>query len=202
MKNVPKYIVIHCTAYSEAKMFDQLLAVNQWHKDRDFPLSTLGWYVGYHRLITGGKNYQCRKDDEVGAHCNQGIDANLNPIQGPASGTSMNFKSLGICAGFDGDIEHMSIQHYALLQKQVWDWQDQYGIPNSNIFFHRHFATNKTCPGNLYDQAWIEKLLERPKPVPMPETCSAEREVIADQSKKLGLYAVLVKALRSLLDNF
>lgn len=179
--NNPKYIIIHCTAYSYRTLFDQFVACNGWHKDRQFPLSSLGLYIGYQRLITGDKNYQCRLDTDEGAHCNQQI-----------GGISMNFQSLGVCLGFDGDIEFPTANQYILLQKQVWDWQDKYNIPNTNIFFHRHFATNKTCPGNLITDQWMKDLLIRPLPLPIipsPDRCT-EAEV-----KKEAWYNSFLKSV-------
>jgi hypothetical protein len=165
-KNKPTTIIIHGTDYSYRKLKDQFLACDGWHKDRYFPKSTLGWFVGYHRLITGGINYKAREDNEVGAHCNQ-----------HENGLSMNYQSLGICVGFDGDIEFPTLEDYALLQKQVWEWQDKYQIPPSKIKFHRAYATDKSCPGSLITDQWLKDLLTRPKPVvekPKEELCTAE----------------------------
>lgn len=152
--NTPKWILIHCTDYPRRVMPDQFAACNGWHKNRDFPVSSLGLYIGYHRLITGGKNYQCREDNEVGAHCNQ-----------HSEGKSLNFQSLGVCIGFDGDDELVTDIEYNLLQKQVWDWQEQYKIPNERVVFHRYFSKDKTCPGALLNDAWLKKLLTRPTQV-------------------------------------
>ncbi len=180
MTNTPKYIIIHCTDYSYQLLRDQFLACNGWHKDRGFPISSLGWYVGYHRLITGDKNYIARQDGEEGAHCNQRLN-----------GISINFQSLGVCIGFDGDIELPLPEHYALLQKQVWDWQDIYGITNDKVFFHRHFATDKTCPGSLLSDAWLTKLLQRPMAAPaMPVGACAAQE------KELGYLRQLLADLQ------
>ena len=178
-----KYILIHCTDYPRSQMPDQFLACNSWHKDRDFPLSSLNYYIGYHRLITGEKNYQARLDNEVGAHCNQQVN-NL----------SMNVQSLAVCVGFDGDIELLTTMEYALLQKQVWEWQDQYKIPNENVKFHREFATNKTCPGSLITSAWLKSLLERPIIIqniplkPILNTCIAQEAEIKDLKAKISWF--------------
>lgn len=129
-------------------------------------MSSLGLFVGYHRLITGDKNYQCRLDTDVGAHCNQ-----------KEGGVSVNFQSLGVCIGFDGDIEFPLATHYQMLQQQVWDWQDVYHIPNENIRFHRYYAyvEGKTCPGSLMTDQWLKYLLHRPLPIvvtPKQDLCT------------------------------
>ncbi len=169
-----KYIVIHDSAVGQSTIFDQFNNINQYHRDvREFPISSLGIYVGYHRLITGQKNYKCRIDDEIGAHCNQEFDGvNIWPT-GSGKALSMNIQSLGVCVGMDGDHEFPYDNHYNLLREQVWKWQDDYKIPNENVFFHRKFNKDKTCPGSLITQAWLDKLLLR-SPVPT-ESCVAEK---------------------------
>ena len=189
MKNNPTWILIHCSDYPLSKMFDQFLSINQWHKERGFPLSRAGWYVGYQKVVTGDKLYTAREDDEVGAHCNQHQD-----------GLSMNFQSLGICVGFDGDVELPSSMQYALLQKQVWDWQDKYKIPNDHVQFHRHWAVDKTCPGSLITSKWLTELLKRPQvvevpPKPISTSCIAQEKIIEDQKKEIWFLKTLIENL-------
>lgn len=181
--NNPKYIILHTTDYPRSKLYNQLLACDGWHKDREFPKSSLGYYIGYHRLITGEQNYQTRFDNEEGAHCNQRIN-----------GVSLNFQSLGVCVGFDGDIENLTSTEYALLQKQVWSWQDTYNISNENVKFHRFFATEKTCPGSLLTDSWLRVLLLRPLIVsniplkPVENMCISQDKVIEEQKVELTWY--------------
>ncbi len=206
-KNIPKYIIIHCSDVSYRNGFDQFDSINTYHRDvRMFPISALGYFIGYQRLITGDKNYQARLDTDVGAHCNQGIDVNGNPIEGPVSGTSMNFQSLGICIGFDGDIEMPTARQYALLQEQIWKWQDQYGITNDRVYFHRKFALTKTCPGSLITQAWLDQLLARPgsivAPPNSPESrCDAEIAQIKEQQQTITLLQQWIEALKALFNT-
>lgn len=183
-KNNPQWILIHGTDYQKSKMADQFSACNGWHKDRAFPLSSLGYHVGYHKMVTGERLYTARVDEEVGAHCNQHWN-----------GKSLNYQSLGICVGFDGDVEQMNAMEYAILQKQVWAWQDQYKIPNERVQFHRYFATEKTCPGSLFGTTWLKTLLTRPIVVNVPQKapenmCMAQEKVIADQARKLRWYEI------------
>lgn len=168
--NIPKYIVIHCSDVSEKIQYNQLNSINTYHRDeRQFPLSTLGYWVGYHYLITGGEIYQCRLDSDEGAHCNQGFDGLTVYPAGSGKALSMNLQSIGICWGGDGDLEHPSTIHYNLLQKKIWDIQDKYNIPNMNVFFHRKFSTSKTCPGSLIIDEWLKLLLTRQVYKPIEE---------------------------------
>lgn len=188
-KNNPKFILIHTTDYPRSKLSNQFSACNQWHKDRGFPISSLDLYIGYHRLITGDFNYQCRLDDDIGAHCNQKVD-----------GVSLNFQSLSVCVGFDGDVEPLTSMEYALLQKQVWEWQDKYKIPNENVKFHRFFATNKTCPGSLIKDSWLKDFLKRPVVVDVPPK-SIENMCIS-QEKEIVALKKEVKEYKSWFDWF
>jgi hypothetical protein len=157
--NNPKYIIFHTSDVSYGISNNQYFSINTYHRDvRQFPVSSLGIYVGYHRLITGGKNIQCRLDTDEGAHCNQVKD-----------GVSMNFQSLGVCIGFDGDVEYPTQADAIMLRDQIWAWQEKYNIPIDRVLFHRDFATNKTCPGKLITRDWLYQLLKKVPKVPMSE---------------------------------
>lgn len=171
--NNPKFIVVHCTDYSYANLYDQFSACNGWHKDRAFPLSSLGYYVGYHRLITGNTNYRARLDTDEGAHCNNIVD-----------GLSMNFQSLGVCIGFDGDIEMPLTLHMNLLKEQIQEWMKTYNIPIERVQFHRDFSTVKTCPGSLITRQWLENLIN---PIVTSSTCLEENVVLKAENSKLKL---------------
>ena len=184
--NNPKFLILHCSDVSYTSIPDQLNSINQYHKERGFPLSSLGYYVGYHYLITGEKEYQCRLDIEEGAHCNQ-----------RENGISINFQSIGLCLGIDGDIEYPSSMQYAILQKRVWELQDKYGIPNENVRFHRYYATSKTCPGSLITDKWLATLLIRPVETSIPEKpvemrCVAEEAQIKALKEQLSWYDKLL----------
>lgn len=180
--NNPKYLILHCSDDSYTNCFDQLTKIDRYHKERGFPQSSLGFFVGYHYLITGDKEYQCRADTDEGAHCNQQLN-----------GLSMNFQSIGICWGGDGDIQYPTPIQYGLLQKRVWALQDKYHIPNENVRFHREFATSKTCPGSLLTKQWLSTLLIRPvetkiPPKPIEHTCIAQENEIERLKETLSWY--------------
>ena len=151
MSNKPKYILVHCTDVSQ-KVFDQFKSVNDYHASQDFPLSSLGYFVGYHALITGGKLRMTKEDWEEGAHCNNTV-----------GGLSMNFQSLAVCLGFDGDIEMPEQYMIPLMVGQIQEWQKKFGIPEENVMFHRDFRKDKTCPGSLITREWLLKQLANAK---------------------------------------
>jgi len=192
-KNNPKYILIHCSDIGENVLYDQFNNINTYHRDeRSFPRSSLGNYVGYHALITGGRLYTCKTDQDEGAHCNQVVD-----------GLSMNFQSLGVCVGFDGDIEYMSAKHYEILQEVVWRWQDAYNIPNERVQFHRDYASWKTCPGTLITKEWLKMLLTRPptNPPQKIELCLEENAIIKKQTEEIKTLKDLLNSIISWFKN-
>lgn len=149
--NYPNWIIIHGTDVSYTKLKNQLISVNGYHKSLGNVLSREGYYVGYHTLITDGVLYRTRLESEEGAHTNQQF-----------KGQSMNKQSLGVCVGFDGDVEYPTQADYSLLKRQVKSWQGMYNIPNDRVVFHRYFNTAKTCPGSLLGKEWLEILLADP----------------------------------------
>lgn len=174
-RNEPKWIVIHTSDVATSVLANQFNSINRYHEEQGFPKSSLGIFVGYHRLIDNGKNIHCRLDTDEGAHCNERVD-----------GISMNFQSLGICVSFDGDIEPMKPKDYELLKEQVRSWQDQYDIPDERVKFHRDFKPSKTCPGLLITEAWKQKLLER---APLPTySCVYENEEIERLKSEVSMW--------------
>lgn len=178
--NNPQYIIIHCTDVSYRTLWNQLNSVNKYHRSQEFPASSLGYHVGYHVLITGGQSFKCRDDGDEGAHCNQQV-----------GGLSMNYQSLGVCVGFDGDIETMPEDWRLMLQRQVWSWQDKFGITDKNVRFHREFSLGKTCPGGLLGENWKKDLLKRPEVKPIDQ--HVKREEILSQ---ISFWTSILERLR------
>lgn len=197
--NVPRYGVIHCSDVSYRLNGNQFDSINTYHRDvREFPKSSLGNWVGYHDLFTGGKYYKCKEEWEVGAHCNQGFDGTTVYPPGTPGKLSMNYQSIGLCIAFDGDIEMPPLIEQGLLQKRLWELQDKY--PGIVFFFHRKFSTDKTCPGGLMTQSWLLDLLKRPTPVvvapkPPESMCTAQEATIVEQKKQIGRLQELVQSL-------
>lgn len=131
---IPKYIIIHHTASSRDKT--TVKDVNAWHKVRNFTLSNLGYYVGYHYLILGtGEVVQTRQNNEVGCHC---------------VAQNMNFQSIGICLTGNFDIDGPSDQQLKsltdLLEKKLKD----FNIPKEKVLGHKEVSSTE-CPGtNLF----------------------------------------------------
>lgn len=182
--NNPEYIIVHCTDIPTSVLFDQFNAVNKYHQSEKYIQSSLGYFVGYHRLITGGKNYKCKEDGEQGSHCNQVVN-----------GSSMNFQSLGVCWGGDGDLEYPNSQDFALLRHQIHEWQDRYGIPNERVKFHRNYNLGKTCPGSLLGGDWLARLLDRTPENKPADQAKKQRDIL----KQISRLQKIVDRLKRLL---
>lgn len=187
MLNKPKYIIIHCTDVSYKVLRDQFSSVNTYHKNKWGSKSSLGYYVGYHRLITGGKNYHARKDSDVGVHCNTVVD-----------GVSMNFQSLGICLGFDGDIEYPPQPDLDLCIAQIIDWMDEYSIPLDKVVTHAMYSNDgKTCPGSLLNAEYFRNLIKA-KVLPSPKPLDQQKKQL-EIERQISIRQKLVKLLQELL---
>ena len=143
---VPKRIIWHHTADdSQSPQFEK---INAYHRSRDFPKSSLGYYVGYHYLIEpDGTVRQARKNNEIGAHDK---DENYDSI-GIALAGNFNYHTIG---------EAQSIA-LAKLMTQIFK---EAGITLANVEPHRwNDATD--CPGRFLSDAWIvENYVARENP--------------------------------------
>ncbi len=133
MKNVPNKIIVHHSAFAQAS--SQLLQINQWHKDREFTLSSLGYYVGYHYLITrDGTITATRKIDEEGCHT-----------------IGENTSSIGVCleGNFDNDIP--TGKQEQMLGKLLVSLCEANSIPYTSIEPHRHYKATSCYGQKLAD---------------------------------------------------
>lgn len=135
--NIVKNIIIHHSLVSYNKNADQFDAINEYHKRKwnGKTKSSLGFYGGYHYQISKlGDVKRYRKENETGAHCSQKL---------------MNYRSIGICLDGNFDIEEPTQEQCRSLYKLIKELQDIYGVPDGNVYPHRHFATYKSCWGSL-----------------------------------------------------
>lgn len=128
--NTCEYVLIHHSVIQNPVQFD---IINESHRRRGFPKSSLGFYVGYH-YVDGmdGTLKVARAEWETGAHC----DAKM-----------MNYKAIGIV--ICGDFRYgrvptpAQIKTLALLLKDI---KARHQIPDSKIL--RHGEVKPTaCPG-------------------------------------------------------
>jgi hypothetical protein len=143
----PKYIIVHHSITPRDLNIELTQrSINTTHKNRGFPKSSLGFYVGYTYMIFGdGTVRQYRQDNEAGAHCRE---------------ANMNFQSIGICVigDFDRDPLPSEAQKTAL-GRLMREKMSQHSIPVENVYPHRRYAPYKSCYGGKLSNTWARDLI-------------------------------------------
>lgn len=169
--NVPAWLIIHHTGGSDTKpladtshhTFDM---VNNDHKARGFPKSSLGFHIGYHYFIDkNGGITQGRLEKDIGAHT-----------------IGYNDKSIGICLAGNFDATLPTEAQINALRAILKAKMESYGFGRDKIVPHRKFAS-KTCYGNKLPDSWAADLVE-PSPLEM---------FVALQNAQLELFKSLLK---------
>ena len=143
---IPNEITIH---HSASGFNTTVEDINAWHRKRFNFISSLGSYVGYHYVIDmAGKVTQCRRDNELGAHC------------------IPNDGKIGIClVGNFNETEPRDGQLTSLIEL-INRLEKVYNI--NEVCSHRD--RNKTeCPGNnlyrytekLSKISWLRRLIRK-----------------------------------------
>lgn len=143
MENLPVEIIVHHDSVTRTgPSFD---IVNEYHKSKDFPISSLGFYVGYHYWIErDGTLRQARAEYEIGAHC-----------------VGENLRSIGIGLAGNFDVELPTDAQISTLGTLLTGISWRYQIPAAKIYPHRQFST-KTCYGLRLSDTWAaETCLEQ-----------------------------------------
>lgn len=142
--NNPQVIIVHHDGVSRAgHSFD---IINDYHRSRGFPVSSLGYYGGYHYLIErDGLLRVYRQEREIGAHT-----------------VGMNASSIGICLAGNMDIENVTEHQIATLGPLLCDIASRYGIDYQHIHPHRRYA-QKTCYGSRLSDNWAAIVFLRHK---------------------------------------
>ena len=154
----PEYIIIHHSATSrDLTTFE---AINEYHRQKWNFISSLGYYIGYHYLITGDGQYrQGRADTDEGAHAK-----------------GWNDKSIGICLTGDFMIEKPSDAQLKTLKDLLDTLLKRWNIPKENVKGHRE-VSQTLCPGDNL-MAWIQEYRKPPEEV-------IDRKTIIEQIKSL-----------------
>lgn len=150
--NYPQWIIIHHSGGTDSDPLADtshhgVKEIDDWHRQKRFPKSELGYYVGYHYVINKDGNVaQTRGDKEVGAHCK-----------------GMNFSSIGIVlsGNFDrlphSENSYPTKEQIASLRTLLDELTDRHLIVGSRIVPHRAFSS-KSCYGKNLGDAWGKNL--------------------------------------------
>lgn len=125
--NIPKEIIIHCSATKEGQNFD-IKDVDRWHKDKGWKKCGYQIVVKMNGQIQFGRGFK-----EVGAHC-----------------TGHNSSSIGVCYIGGLDKNSKAADTRTAEQKQslyvvVKMLCEAYGITEKSIYCHNQL-TSKACP--------------------------------------------------------
>lgn len=134
----PRRIIWHHTAdVSTTPQFDK---INVYHKSRAFPLSALGFFVGYHYLVeANGDVRQAREDTEIGAH-DQGE----------------NIDSIGIALAGNFNVSLPTEAQIAAVGKLLESLMTTWKIPITRVEPHRR-DDDTECPGRKLEDDWLVK---------------------------------------------
>lgn len=129
----PTRIIWHHSAINDTMR--QSARIDDYHKSRGFPLSSRGYYIGYHYLIEAdGSVLQARETNEIGAH-----DA------------GENVDSIGVCLAGDFSQSMPTAAQCFAFGKLLRELTYKLQISWAAIEPHRRDDTTE-CPGrNLPD---------------------------------------------------
>lgn len=173
--NPIKYIFVHHTAVSYDANPNQFEQTNAYHRDdRQFPISSMGFYVGYnYEIAKDGTVRQARKDGEETA-----------AVKG------YNFCSISICLDGNFDIELPTPMQVMALKSLLKQKAAQYSVPLENILPHRHFAS-KSCYGSRLADNWAQSLVGSiPSPSFVDSIIAIFRKLGISGSTKISLSPV------------
>lgn len=124
-------IVIHHSG--DQSRNPQFEKVNLWHKHREFPKSSLGFYCGYHFFIErNGLIIKARTLTDEGAHTK-----------------GKNFESVGIGLAGNFDFETPTLEQTLALTQCTAEIAEELKNPGLLIKYHWDFADTH-CPGDWF----------------------------------------------------
>lgn len=140
--NRPNKLIVHHSAASSPT--PQFTAINSWHKARDFPISSLGFYVGYHYVIEkDGELKTARGESEIGAHT-----------------IGHNDSSIGICLVGNFDFEYPTAQQVGTLGAMLTSVVTRYRLTVADIYPHRAYKST-SCYGSRLGNDWARAVYLR-----------------------------------------
>jgi len=134
------YIIIHHTASKRDTTVGQ---VDSWHEQRGFPISSLGYFIGYHYLIGDGWVLKTREPEEIGAHA-----------------YGWNHKAIGICMTGNFDNYAPSFKQNETLGRLMVSLMKIYNISKENVLLHRNVGST-ACPGKYVTEEYINYLITK-----------------------------------------
>ena len=182
-------IALHHSAVSRFEATSQLNAVNQYHKERGYNKSSLGYYVGY--------NYFCDVDGTITQTREIGEETMAQVGHNCIGGSC----AISVCLAGDFNRELPSDAQIESTKELLEFLLTAY--PNTPVVGHRDLQADRTCPGALLTQEYINvRFLGDVPPTPPDE--QARKEALRKQLREaqitlIGLLQEYVKRLLSRL---
>lgn len=179
--NIDK-LALHHTAVSRTNT--QLDAVNRYHKNKWGMRSQLGWYVGY--------NFFCDIDGTITQTRTIGEETVAN--RGHNCDVDARCDTVSFCFAGNFNKELPSDAQIEAFKR----WYKQFSNTfEAQVVGHRDIQDNRTCPGVLMTDAYIQKrLLEKPQ---YPDAEDAKKKEIAELYRQLDTLRALLRRLISKL---
>ncbi len=171
-------IIIHHSAINDNK--DQFSRINTFHGRKGFPISELGFNVGYHFLIERtGMVKRARNNQEMGAHT-------------LVKGYNYNKDGIGICLAGDFTKMEPSEEQIAALNLLCEELTQSENIPINSIIEHRDVKAT-SCPG--YDFAGPVRIYLRSKTLKPPQTRYSPQAQLKRLTRAINRSAGYVKSM-------
>ena len=125
---IPERIILHCSATKDSGTVSWG-SIRKYHIEVKHSLA-IGYHFGIENINGQLEILMGRMPNEVGAHCKD-----------------HNVGSIGICVVGDYDTDHLTLEHEATIAKLLRWLMAAYRIPIDEIYGHRDFNKEKSCPG-------------------------------------------------------
>jgi hypothetical protein len=188
-----KYICIHHTAVSRASGRNQLEAVNNYHKNKNWGTeenpwyqskpSQLGYYVGYNYFIDVNGEWEDTRvvGEETIAQYKHNCDVRER------------CDTISVCIAGDFNQELLSDEQIETARVLLQDLKEMY--PDAEFVFHSELQEGRTCAGKLFTHDYLEtRILQENIPEADPVD-QLKKEEIESFMKQLSVIGELIKSI-------
>lgn len=192
-----KYIAIHHTAVSRASGKNQLEAVNEYHRTKNWGTasspwyqsrpSSLGYYVGYNRFIDvdGDRTITRAIGEETIAQVGHNCDI------------FERCDTVSVCVAGDFNQELLNDDQIVALRTELRALQAQY--PDAKLVFHSELQAGRTCAGKLFTHDYLKtRVLQEGIPEPDPQD-QLKQEEIQKIMQSLSIIGQILETISKML---
>lgn len=146
----PTHIIVHHSVTPQNWGRTQTVHnISEGHRNRGFPRSSSGLWVGYHKVIGHDWEYQTRPWTEQGAH----------------AGSYWNVRAIGVCLAGNFETDQLIPKQKRYLSETLQYLSDKFHIPKQNILRHQDAKRragygSTACPGKNISYEVIHGLFD------------------------------------------